>query len=54
MECFCSIPDTILLEKGHIKHWFFNSSKEGNKILKKKKINCQPINIIKHFCQKEN
>lgn len=37
-ECNMRIPETILLEKGFIKDWVFNSHKISNHpILKKKK-----------------
>lgn len=44
------IPDTILLEKGMIKEWLFNSGKQEGKILKKKKENSTPLNVVKTFC----
>lgn len=37
-ECIVKIPETVLLEKGFVREWLFNSHKQtNNPILKKKK-----------------
>lgn len=52
-ECNSRIPETILLEKGFIKEWVFNSKKEHNHpILKKKRENTSPLAVVKAFCTK--
>ena len=52
-ECTIRIPETIMLEKGFIKDWVFNSHKVPNHpILKKKRENASPLTVVKAFCTK--
>lgn len=49
-ECCVRIPETVLLEKGFIKDWVFNSHKIANHpILKKKRQNMSPLAVVKTF-----
>lgn len=52
-ECSIRIPETIMLEKGFIRDWVFNSHKIPNHpILKKKKENITPLAVVRTFCIK--
>lgn len=47
------IPETVLLEKGFIKDWVFNSHKISNHpILKKRKENLSTFAVVRAFCIK--
>ena len=51
--CRVRIPDTITIDKGFIREWLFNSTKDhSHPILKKHHENLSTMNVIKHFCAK--
>jgi len=44
------IPETLIVNKQILKHWYFTSTKEKeSKILKKNSENLNVINVCKHF-----